>query len=688
MRPRPLLLGAWAWLVLSALLFGLAGARACRERTSVWRQVQAREARSARDEAARIEALVASLEDVAEALARDLEGGLDRGGVEQRLETLLGAAPRVAVQLEVQVPRGPGRPWSAAAARDRSGVRPVRPDPAPLPDPAPVRHGWSEPYRSGLGSLNLIAFIRRFRPPGAGEASGLVRLEVSLEELNDRVSQMVPLAEGYTTLLSAGGAYLADPRDELVLAGETAAEVARELNDEGRKQMAAAALKGERAFVQGISGYSGQRVWIYLEPIPRNHWALALLLLQDDLPLRPAGWSRDVVVLTTAGILLALGILFLACQGHTLEARRLWWISIGGSLVLAGGIGVIFHETCTLPKPGSASETRILAPHALELFKARNASLQVRFSKVSADFLPTGVFIQTVELGGADLMKLTGQIWQKYPRGTPREDRGVLLPELISGSVSPGPEVELADGVLQLFSFQVVVRPELERNRLYPFDQTRIRLRLWPRRIFGNQILVPDLGAYTVLSPASLPGLDGEAELPGWQFTGSEFDYLTAAYNTNFGIPEFAGQRQSPELVYSISLQRNFLTPFIAAFLPLLAVAGLLFVLLLSVSRNPETMKATGYGFMNLLRTVIPLFFSLIVAQFNVRSRISGNGVLNLEWFYFVLYVVILAVSGLALRFSLGGGGILHAGDHRLPKLAFWPLLMGSFYLISLKFLV
>ena len=692
MRSRWILRATWAWLVLSALLFGLAALHAYRERTSVWREVYARQERGAREEAAKIDGLVASLEAVADTLAGELEGGLSQGAVQARVDALLAGAPKVAVALQALARPAPGAgpAWSLASVRGgaQGHPRPAAAGPdLPATGAAAAQRAWSEPYLARQGHSHLLDFSRPFRPPGAAAGSGLVRLVISLEALNDLVIQLVPLAEGYGTLLSARGTYLADPRDELVMAGRTAAEVASDLNDAGRRQMAAAALRGERTFVQGVSGVAHQPVWIFLEPIPRNHWALAVLLLREDLPLRPPGWSRDMVALTTTGILLAWALLFLGCRGHRLEARNLWWISAGSSLVLAGAIGVIFHEAYTLPRPGFAHEVRITSPHALEQFKARNAALQVRLSRVRAEFLPTGVFIQTVEPSGTDLMKLTGHFWQRYPKGTPPEQRGVVLPELISGSVSPGPEVDLGDSVLQLFAFNAVIRQELNRSHLFPFDQTRIRLRIWDRRFYQNHILVPDLAAYSVLSPAALPGLDAEIDLPGWSFTGAEFGYVTETYNTDFGIADFAGQRNSPELVYSISLKRRFLAPFIAAFLPLLSVSGLLFVLLLSVSRDPEKLKATGYGFLNLLRTVIPLFFSLIVAQFNVRNRIAASGVLDLEWFYFVLYVATLAVSALALRFAVGGSGIWHAGDHRLPKLAFWPLILAAFYLIAVGFL-
>jgi hypothetical protein len=104
--------------------------------------------------------------------------------------------------------------------------------------------------------------------------------------------------------------------------------------------------------------------------------------------------------------------------------------------------------------------------------------------------------------------------------------------------------------------------------------------------------------------------------------------------HTRFGLSSFHGTTETPELIYNVTLKRIFGSPFIAAFLPIAAVAGLLFTLLLTVSQLGDTVKATGYSYLNFLRTTIALFFSLVVA-----------------------------------------------------KLAFWPVLLGCFYINSLFFL-
>jgi hypothetical protein len=327
-------------------------------------------------------------------------------------------------------------------------------------------------------------------------------------------------------------------------------------------------------------------------------------------------------------------------------------------------------------------------PVAVRDFQERHARLQAGLRTVPAQFIRTGVFVQALEDTAPGLVQVTGRIWQRYPAAVPREARGLLLPEALSADLRLEQEFEQEGATVQHYSFRAVVRQEEGRNNAYPFDWARIRLRLWPKDFFGTQTLVPDLDGYTVAAPTTLPGVDPEIAIPGWDFVGSEFAYVEEAYNTNFGIRDFAGQRRSPELVFNLTLRRRFLSPFIATFLPLAAVAGLLYILLLTTTRERDRFPVTGYNYLDMLCALIGLFFSLIVAQFNVRGRIPASGVLKLEWFYFVLYGFILVVSALSLRFAQGGEGRLCARDQELPKLAFWPALMVIYYLIALRFLV
>ena len=100
-----------------------------------------------------------------------------------------------------------------------------------------------------------------------------------------------------------------------------------------------------------------------------------------------------------------------------------------------------------------------------------------------------------------------------------------------------------------------------------------------------------------------------------------------------------------------------------------------------------QAVRETGYSYLNFLRTTIALFFSLVVAQFNIRGRVAATGVLYLEWYYFAMYCAILLVSIEALLFARTEHW-LWSRDNALAKLWFWPALLSGFYVITALYLI
>jgi hypothetical protein len=109
--------------------------------------------------------------------------------------------------------------------------------------------------------------------------------------------------------------------------------------------------------------------------------------------------------------------------------------------------------------------------------------------------------------------------------------------------------------------------------------------------------------------------------------------------------------------------ERNFVDPFVSSVLPLIVVATLLFGMLIMVSKQSPKVAATGFKGGDVLRAGVTLLFPVLVAQVNLRSRLGSNTVIYIEYFYFVLYAAILAVSANALSFALKEQGFSHYRD-------------------------
>jgi hypothetical protein len=77
-----------------------------------------------------------------------------------------------------------------------------------------------------------------------------------------------------------------------------------------------------------------------------------------------------------------------------------------------------------------------------------------------------------------------------------------------------------------------------------------------------------------------------------------------------------------------------------------------------------------------------------MLAHIQVRSQFASSGLVYIEYFYLVMYGAILLTALNAYIFSLGrdyGFNWIHYRDNLIPKLGFWPLLLGAMALITVQ---
>ena len=153
-------------------------------------------------------------------------------------------------------------------------------------------------------------------------------------------------------------------------------------------------------------------------------------------------------------------------------------------------------------------------------------------------YVPTGVLVQSIEFLNANNVEVSGYVWQRYGPDVPADiARGFVLPESVAEAydaeeVYRFPEVDGSEVIGWYFS--ATLRQPFDYRR-YPFDRQDVWLRLW-HRDFGREIvLTPDLGAYTTLDPAQLPGLEEQFVYGGWDPVFSGFSYALNHYNATFG---------------------------------------------------------------------------------------------------------------------------------------------------------
>ena len=221
----------------------------------------------------------------------------------------------------------------------------------------------------------------------------------------------------------------------------------------------------------------------------------------------------------------------------------------------------------------------------------------------------------------------------------------------------------------------------------YPLDHKTVRIQMWHKDFDRNVVLTPHLSDYDSTQPGKTFGINKQIILGDWKINETFFQYKSISHDTNFGIEDYIGQRDSPELYFNIVLKRKFLNAFIVNLVPLCVVAGLLFGILMTITANEEKASRFGFSTFGVMAACSGLFFVIMISHIQLRQQLAGSGIVYLEYFYLLMYVAILAVTINAYLFSEGwsfGLGLILYKDNVIPKLLFWPLFFGLMVVVTL----
>jgi hypothetical protein len=194
------------------------------------------------------------------------------------------------------------------------------------------------------------------------------------------------------------------------------------------------------------------------------------------------------------------------------------------------------------------------------------------------------------------------------------------------------------------WSFQATLREQFDYSR-YPLGRHQIWLRMWHPDYERNVYLAPDLGAYTALDPAALPGVDPNLVLENWNIQQSFFSFRTHRYNTDFGTRGYVADQGQPELYYSIAAKRHLVSPLISGTIVPVVTLLLLFIVVLLMSKDSKRLEALDARPGVILVTCAAFFFVLLVAQDSLRNEVKASGLVYLESLYIITYFVLLVVT-------------------------------------------
>jgi len=317
-------------------------------------------------------------------------------------------------------------------------------------------------------------------------------------------------------------------------------------------------------------------------------------------------------------------------------------------------------------------------------------------------FIQTGAFIQSLEFTSANDVVVTGYIWQRYPANTPDfVQHGFILPEgddeiyYMDTEADGGADYRenLPDGgVLLGWYIHTALRQTFDYSK-YPFDRQDIWLRFWHLDFDRNVILTPDFKGYGIPSD-TLPewphrdgivlGLERDFVRERLDPERTYFYYHYNIYSVDFGFSNYQGQNAFPELYFNVGAKRQVLDALVAYLIPLFILLLMSFGVQFIVTQIPEKMSMHGISTTGLIAYYASLFFIGISAHLDIRRTLNASGVVYIEYFYFILYVILLLQTVNSIIFAATDDvGFLEYKDNLIPKVIFFPITLGLMFAIT-----
>ena len=510
-----------------------------------------------------------------------------------------------------------------------------------------------------------------------------------IEEIRQLITSLDLGKTGYGYLLNGKGTFLYHPLEEFIQQRTNVFERAQELKSEEIRSLAERGLRGEKGVMPLVEPETGEVSWIFYHPVATTQGFLALLVYQNEVCPMTESLRRKQFSLGGGIILGSFFLIVLVSRAWTGRTQSLWILSVSTAVLLAMAIGYIWYFSLTGESYDSAEIVEVNERAGLQSFLNEYTQTAQQSNQTLPIYIPTGIFLQTLKFEAAHDVFVSGYIWQKYPPGTDAQvAQGFIMPDAITAT-DLGRWIEVyrhQEGEEQVIGwyFEVILRQRFDYTR-YPFDSKEIWLRLLPQEIIQRTILVPDLASYTRLLPRELPGIDHNLLLPGWKIRRSFFDYQFNTYDTNLGLPTLRTQKKVPELSFTVVATRSFITVFIANFMPILVITFMMFGILLIISNQVPAEEARKFSALEIISVGGGLIFIVLLDQLNLRSKIVTDSLIYIEYIYFVFYFAIILITLNALLIALGSQfWLIQYRDNLIPKLLYWPVLLGSVLVLTL----
>jgi len=564
--------------------------------------------------------------------------------------------------------------------------------------------GFVQPYYSQELNTAMAQYgapIHRTDVNGKKVVIGVAFANQSLLHLQHIIEALFLGNTGYWFILTETGSFLAYP--QLKYKSKTIFDIANDLRNPELGEAGKKIMKGESVVFEYENELTGADSWLISSPIGSTPWSVVGVFDQEEF-YQDTNVFRHALMLPSLVFLISV-IFLLWCIAVVCEKHTILWAILSAVMSVAIFIQIVWVWYAIYNYPYKRDEPNVyrieskvkLFEYLKNNFPAQATQLDPQYEAMSMQerllkvvpykqLVPTGIYINNLQFAEASEIKFSAYFWQRFTRGLHDTlPAGFVFIQTNDATIEQ--ETAIKDRSDNLITYDVFAKlNQFLTYTLYPFDMKSVRIKYWSKTSNENFYFIPDLDSYQLINPRSLPGVDPDVFVPGWTIIGSYFGYQKMPYTTNFGsykvgdfgVYEELDLSSEAQSFFEIVLRRNLYDALVSDLIPIAVIAVLLFLVLL----------ISGPGIDKYLTAIASIFFATIFAQIRFRSKIPQAQIVYLESLYFILYLIMLV---LLIACFLVQNNVkipyITADNNMVLKMLYWPLLLGSFAIVSFIYL-
>ncbi len=303
---------------------------------------------------------------------------------------------------------------------------------------------WTEPYFDTASQAFLAEFDAPFYELDSMTReqvpSGIIYANYSLDNLKDFMTSLELRKTGYGFIFSQQGKLLCHPNSDFVKQQKTVFQLPRVKKSKQLQTTLETFIKEAQATVIDYDDkeFTGQKAWIFFEPIPSTDWSLGVVFIKDEILVNTESQEQKLITIILGAIAFFFFLSTILLKSYKGTVKSLWLLSYCSSLFLALGIITIWLMDISQNKihQSESRKDRVVVFGEAGLNKFLKSRFRSTDQEKSPQYIPTGVFIQSLEFKDANDVFVTGYIWQKYHKKVDKDiSQGFILPEAIEPTI-------------------------------------------------------------------------------------------------------------------------------------------------------------------------------------------------------------------------------------------------------------